>query len=99
MYLSTEQHTLASLNPPLIRYKVKSLLEKGSGEFNEDVLLEEGNMLGVFDGATSLDKRRFQDSLTGGYLQQRWLPNLFEIIKVPLTNWPKRRTEVFKKYR
>jgi len=77
MYLSTEQHTLASLNRPLNSYKVKSLLEKGSGEINEDVLLEEGNMLGVFDGATSLDKRRFQDSLTGGLLAAKMAAQSF----------------------
>ncbi|SHO46993.1 Protein phosphatase 2C [Desulfopila aestuarii DSM 18488] len=68
MYLSNEQRTFASLNRPLYRYTVKSLLEKGSGEINEDVLLEEGSLLGVFDGATSLDKRRFQNGLTGGLL-------------------------------
>jgi hypothetical protein len=71
MYLSTEQRTFANLSQPLNRHKVSSLLEKGSGEINEDVLLEEGNLLGVFDGATSLDKRRFQGGLTGGLLAAR----------------------------
>lgn len=71
MYLSTEQSTFASLNQPLHSHKVTSLLEKGCGEFNEDVLLEEDNLLGVFDGATSLDKRRFQGGLTGGLLAAR----------------------------
>ena len=77
MYLSTEHHTSASLTRPPNSYKVKSLLEKGSGEMNEDVLLEEGNMLGVFDGATSLDKRRFQDSLTGGLLAAKMAAQSF----------------------
>lgn len=68
MYLSTGQRTFASLKQPLNRHKVRFILEKGSGEMNEDVLLEEGNLLGVFDGATSLVKSRFQDGLTGGFL-------------------------------
>lgn len=78
MYLSTEQLTFANLSRPLNRHKVRSLLEKGSGEFNEDVLLEEGNLLGVFDGATSLDKRRFQEGLTGGLLAARTAAQSFQ---------------------
>jgi hypothetical protein len=78
MYLSTEQHAFANLNRPLTRRKVRSLLEKGSGEFNEDVLLQEGNLLGVFDGATSLDKRRFQGGLTGGLLAARAAAQSFQ---------------------
>ena len=78
MYLSTEQRTFANLSRPLHRHKVKSLLEKGSGEFNEDVLLEEGDLLGVFDGATSLDKRRFQEGLTGGLLAARTAAQAFQ---------------------
>ncbi len=79
MYLSTEQHEFAHLNRPVNRrHKVRSLLEKGSGEFNEDVLLAEGNLLGVFDGATSLDKRRFQGGLTGGLLAARTAAQSFQ---------------------
>ena len=78
MYLSNEQRTFSSLNRPVHRPKVRSLLEKGSGEFNEDVLLEEGDLLGVFDGATSLDKRRFQDNLTGGLLAARTAASCFQ---------------------
>lgn len=68
MYLSTEQRVFASLNRPLPSPTIRSILEKGSGEINEDVLLEDGNLFGVFDGATSLDGRRFQEGLTGGLL-------------------------------
>ncbi len=71
MYLSTEQLTFANLNRPVNTHTIQSLHEKGSGEFNEDVLLAEGDLLGVFDGATSLDKRRFQGGLTGGLLAAR----------------------------
>lgn len=78
MYLSTEQRSFANLSRPLNRHKVRSLLEKGSGEFNEDVLLEEGDLLGVFDGATSLDKRRFQEGLTGGLLAARTAAQSFQ---------------------
>jgi hypothetical protein len=59
-------------------------LEKGSGEFNEDVLLEEGDLLGVFDGATSLDKRRFQEGLTGGLLAARTAAQSFQGNRCPL---------------
>ncbi len=84
MYLSTEQRTFANLRRPLNRHKVRSLLEKGSGEFNEDVLLEEGDLLGVFDGATSLDKRRFQEGLTGGLLAARTAAQSFQGNRCPL---------------
>ena len=78
MYLSTEQLTFANLSRPLNKRKVRSLWEKGSSEINEDVLLEEGNLFGVFDGATSLDKRRFQEGLTGGLLAARTAAQSFQ---------------------
>lgn len=78
MYLSTEQQTFVSLNRPLQKPKVSSLLEKGSSDFNEDFLLEEDNLFGVFDGATSLDKRRFQGGLTGGLLAARTAAQSFQ---------------------
>ena len=84
MYFSPEQHTFAHLNQPLHSHRVRSLHEKGSGEFNEDVLLEEGNLLGVFDGATSLDKRRFQGGLTGGLLAARAAAQSFQGRRCPL---------------
>lgn len=71
MYLSTEQLEFSRLSRPLHRPNVRSILEKGSGDINEDVLLEHDNIFGVFDGATSLDGRRFQDGLTGGLLAAR----------------------------
>ena len=68
MYLSDEQRTYSSLRRPLSRPRVRSLLEQGSGEVNEDVLLADGNVFGVFDGATSLGGRRLTHGLTGGLL-------------------------------
>jgi len=35
-------------------YQIKTLLQQGSGKFNEDALLVEDNLFGVFDGASSL---------------------------------------------
>lgn len=84
MYLSSEQRPLDNLSRPLIDHKVRTLLEKGSGEFNEDVLLEEGDLLGVFDGATSLDKRRFQGGLPGGLLAARTAAQSFQEYRSPL---------------
>ncbi len=78
MYLSTEQRTFANLSRPVHTHKVRSFWEKGSGQFNEDVLLEAGGLLGVFDGATSLDKRRFQGGLTGGLLAARTAAQSFQ---------------------
>lgn len=51
--------------PPL---PVEYLLEQGSGRLNEDVLLRDGNMFGVFDGATSLNRETFANGRTGGLL-------------------------------
>lgn len=68
MYLSTEQLISPILHQPITTPGVSSILEHGSSELNEDVLLEAGDVYGVFDGSTSLDKRRFQDDQTGGLL-------------------------------
>jgi serine/threonine protein phosphatase PrpC len=68
MYLSSDQLRIPRTAQSSPRFGVETLLEKGSGELNEDVLLEAGDLFGVFDGATSLDRRRFDDGLTGGLL-------------------------------
>ncbi len=68
MYLSTEQFVHPRHCPAIPPYVVETLLEKGSGELNEDVLLRADDLFGVFDGATSLDRRRFAGGLTGGLL-------------------------------
>ncbi len=78
MYLSTEQFTLSRPYPAIPHYAVETLLEKGSGELNEDVLLQADDLFGVFDGATSLDKRRFAGGLTGGLLAARIAARTFQ---------------------
>ncbi len=68
MYQSTER-LLANSHYWHPNYtSVDTLLEKGAGKLNEDVLLREANIFGVFDGATSLDSCNFEGGLTGGKL-------------------------------
>jgi serine/threonine protein phosphatase PrpC len=47
---------------------VDSLLEKGIGILNEDVVLIHDSIFGVFDGATSLTDDFLNNEFTGGYL-------------------------------
>lgn len=68
MYLPSAQLAAVSPWPPLPSPEVDTLYEQGSGELNEDVILLEDGLYGVFDGATSLDKARFTHGLTGGLL-------------------------------
>lgn len=77
MYLSTDQFAVSRPYRPVLPYQVETLLEKGSGVFNEDVLLEAGDVFGVFDGATSLDRRRFHGNLTGGLIAARTAAETF----------------------
>lgn len=44
------------------------IFEQGTGEIDEDFHCRNGNLFGVFDGATSLTSVRFQNNLTGGFL-------------------------------
>ena len=46
--------------------RAEHILEKGSGRINEDALVIEESLFGVFDGATSLDKALFDGCKTGG---------------------------------
>jgi len=78
MYLSSEQFRVPRSTATSPSFGVQTLLEKGSGEFNEDVLLTAENLFGVFDGATSLDRRRFDDGLTGGLLAARTAARTFQ---------------------
>lgn len=48
--------------------ETEHILEQGSSEINEDTLLLGKNIFGVFDGATSLNGRRYSQSRTGGML-------------------------------
>lgn len=66
MYLGTDQLSANSFYTE--QHKVSTLWEKGSNGHNEDVLLREGNLFGVFDGATSLTRETFTAGATGGLL-------------------------------
>ncbi len=78
MYLSTEQFAATLSYPVIPPYQVQTLLEEGSGALNEDVLLQADDLFGVFDGATSLDKRKFKGDLTGGLLAARIAAQTFQ---------------------
>lgn len=68
MYLSPEQLSFSS-SLTVTAPRISTLLEKGSGEINEDVILRGKNRTyGVFDGATSLVQTSYTDGLTGGLL-------------------------------
>ena len=46
--------------------EVEYILEQGSGALNEDYLIMDHNIFGVFDGATSLTGACFEDGKSGG---------------------------------
>jgi hypothetical protein len=58
---------------------IECLLEQGSGLLNEDVLLQECNLFGVFDGATSLNKQTFAQGRTGGLLAAETAAQAFRL--------------------
>lgn len=68
MYLEHNHFWQQYRQPQTTEIKVDTLHEQGSGELNEDVLIAAGQLFGVFDGATSLDRRRFAGGRTGGRL-------------------------------
>lgn len=78
MYLSSAH--FAAVGPwTTLSPEVTSLYEKGSGELNEDILLRQDGLYGVFDGATSLDKARFGEGLTGGLLAAQTAAETFRL--------------------
>ena len=48
--------------------KTEYIHEQGAGRLNEDSISLTGNMFGVFDGATSLNKKIFENGNTGGFI-------------------------------
>ncbi len=48
--------------------QVDSIYEKGTGIINEDFYCINGNLFGVFDGATSLSNAVYENGCTGGFL-------------------------------
>lgn len=68
MYLSPEQRFIIQPASLKVSPKVQTLFEQGSSGINEDVLLVEEDVFGVFDGSTSLEDSCFDTGVTGGYL-------------------------------
>jgi hypothetical protein len=60
-------------------FQVETLLEKGSGNHNEDVLLNDSTLYGVFDGATSLVEDNLPAGLSGGLLAARIAAETFQL--------------------
>ncbi|MEJ2642962.1 MAG: protein phosphatase 2C domain-containing protein [Desulfosarcinaceae bacterium] len=57
--------------------QIDTLYENGSGRLNEDYYIAEGNLFGVFDGATSLTPQVYENGVTGGYLASNIAGNTF----------------------
>ncbi len=64
--------------------KIETILEKGSARLNEDTLLAQGNIFGVFDGATSLNKTVFENGKTGGFIASAAASSVFATNHFPL---------------
>ena len=60
------------------------ILEKGSGRINEDALVMDENLFGVFDGATSLDRALFEGRKTGGMIASSTACSVFAKNGFPL---------------
>lgn len=57
--------------------KIEYVLDKGSGEMNEDSLLISKSIFGVFDGLTSLTKYRDNQGISGGLIASNLVKNEF----------------------
>jgi serine/threonine protein phosphatase PrpC len=68
MYLFPPDHTVCTIERQTRINAVETILEQGSGNINEDILLQADNLYGVFDGATSLEKSGDTSGKTGGLL-------------------------------
>lgn len=67
--------------------RVQYILDKGSGEMNEDSLLISKSIFGVFDGLTSLTKYKDKQGISGGLIASRLVKNEFETnTSLPLAN-------------
>ncbi len=67
-------------------YKIKTehIIEKGSGQFNEDSLILGDNIFGVFDGASSLNTNLFENGQTGGMIAAQTASQEFSKNHFPL---------------
>ena len=67
MYLSPDDFvSTTTVLTKSLRPRISTLLEKGSGDVNEDEILLGKQTYGVFDGATSLVSGTLQNDITGG---------------------------------
>lgn len=64
--------------------KAEHILEKGSSIINEDALVMDKTLFGVFDGATSLDKAIFDGFKTGGFIASTTARSVFKKNGFPL---------------
>lgn len=56
---------------------LQTILEKGTARLNEDFLIIEDNLFGVFDGATSLDRKTLGNDQTGGLIAAQTAGDIF----------------------
>jgi len=75
---------IAHMLNPMANITVRTILEKGTAPVNEDCLVARDNIFGVFDGATSLDKRTFGQGRTGGRLAAEAAMSVFRCNHFPL---------------
>ncbi|MBU0943501.1 MAG: protein phosphatase 2C domain-containing protein [Proteobacteria bacterium] len=68
MFFLSPEHSICENRQQAAIRAVRTLHEQGSGKTNEDILLQDGNLYGVFDGATSLGDSPHTQSKTGGLL-------------------------------
>lgn len=64
--------------------EIQTILEKGTAVQNEDFLIIQDNILGVFDGATSLDRQKFSQERTGGTIASQTAGAVFKKNHFPL---------------
>ncbi len=69
--------------------ELEHILVQGSSEINEDTLLLGNNIFGVFDGATSLNETRYDQSRTGGMLASSIACSVFSKNCFPLVELAK----------
>ncbi|MCG8553547.1 MAG: protein phosphatase 2C domain-containing protein [Desulfobacterales bacterium] len=64
--------------------EIRTILEKGTAVQNEDFLIIQDNILGVFDGATSLNGQKFGQERTGGAIASQTAGAVFKKNHFPL---------------
>ena len=73
------------MSSQLEKIKIQSIVEKGTARINEDCLVIQDNIFGVFDGATSLEKRTFGQGETGGRIASTTARSVFRKNHFPLS--------------